>query len=616
MARMSSHGNGSTRAAWPLVIATLAAAACGSEKRPGVNSGSTDNTPPHTLPVGGEVVPDAGPQCVVMGTACDGQTPYRCAADGSRQYLAACAGDRPFCAPGIGCLACLPESVRSDPEHAETPQRCASDGSRWVDQAACDAAAGQRCSDGRCGDPCAVPDGVRPYLGCDYWATQTPNSQLYPGFPFAVALANPQSFEVTVQIRGGGLAATREETLAAGEVRAIELPWVQALVQFNPMNPGCSGLPGERCPGFAPARSVVARGGAYQIHATAPVAAYQFNPLTYERTTPDGRRVYSFTNDASLLLSQRSLTQRYVVLTAPNWTPAQAGVARITFGGFIAVTAITGETTSVTVRLPRAHGVDEADAQGVVQHDNLMPGDVAVIVGAGAGDLSGATVEASAPVAVFAGHDCTNVPQSRVACDHLEEQVLPLETLGRDYVIADLRDRPLGSLVRMVAPTEGTVVRFEPSTVSPPLRMRAGEVVELAATGALRVTATRPLLVAQFMLGQGPVAGALGDPAMVYEVPVQQFRDRYDVLVPDTYTANYFGLVVPRGAQVLLDDAPLAGEVERLGPWDVTHAPVTPGRHQLRTREGVPLGVKVYGTATFTSYMYPGGLDLRLLPPG
>ncbi|MFO0651394.1 MAG: IgGFc-binding protein [Polyangiales bacterium] len=600
-----------TRRATVLFFSLLISlAACGDKDRPAVNS-----APPSIFDAGYRYV-DAAPTCTAMGTLCDGQTPYRCV-DNARVAMEPCAGDRPFCAPGIGCLGCLPESLRCNPDRPEVPQRCATDGSRWIDQTACDASMGQRCTDGRCGDPCAVPDGVRPYLGCSYWATQTPNSQLYSRFPFAVALANPQSFEVSVRISGGALTDRTEATLAAGEVRAITLPWVQGLVQFNTSNPGCTGARGERCAAYPPGRSGVVQGGAYHIESTAPVAAYQFNPLTFQQMTPEGRAVFSFTNDASLLLSQRSLTQRYLVLTAPNWVPpVPAGTAPIAFGGFIAVTAITGETTSVTVRLPTRHGVSTADATGVIERGNLMPGDVALIVGDTSGDLSGAIVEASAPVAVYAGHDCTNVPQSRPACDHLEEQVLPIEALGRDYVIADLRDRRVGSVVRMVAPSNDTVVRFDPPSVSPSLQMRAGEVVEILATGSFRVVASKPILVAQFMMGQGSVATDTGDPAMVYEVPTQQFRDRYDVLVPDTYLANYFGVVAPRGTQVLLDGAPLGGMSETLGPWTILHAPVTPGRHQLRTREGVPLGVKVYGTATYTSYMYPGGLDLRLLPPG
>jgi hypothetical protein len=559
------------------------------------------------LDAGDGAQPDTGvaPDMTSTAPGCEGQTPYRSGPDGGRELLASCAGERPFCAPRTGdCLACLPGSARCDPERGEVPQRCAEDGSRWVDQPACAGSEGLRCSAGRCGDPCALADGERQYLGCDYWASATPNTQLYSGFPFAVALANPHAYAVTVRISGGALGEPRTEELRPGEARAVELPWVDALVQFSRSFQGCT-CTDVNCQPQETARSAVVRGGAYRIHATAPVAAYQFNPLTFEGRSPAGQCLDSYTNDASLLLSAAALTRRYVALTVPRHGSA---------GGFLAVVATAAGATSLTVRLPRNHGVAGAPS-GTVRHAGLQAGDVVVIAQSDWGDLSGAVVEATAPVAAFAGHDCAYVPTTRVACDHLEEQLLPLETLGREYVVADLRDRDLGSLVRMVAPFSDTIVTFEPTRIAQAQRLGAGQVFDAPARESFRIRSSRPLLVMQFMYGAGESSPDGGDPSMVQEVPVEQFRDRYDLFVPDTFTASFLGVVAPHGASVLLDGAPLAATLEPLGAWDVLHARVAPGRHELRTREGVPLGVKVYGTGTGASYMYPGGLDLRLLAP-
>ena len=356
------------------------------------------------------------------------------------------------------------------------------------------------------------------------------------------------------------------------------------------------------------------RGGAYQIHASAPVAAYQFNPLTYERMGAT-RRYQSYTNDASLLISQRALTQRYLAVTMPHWRVAVSPVDTTVLGGFLAVTAVAGETTSVTVRLPRGHGVSDATGD-MVRHDNLMPGDVALIVGDNDGDLSGAVIEASAPVAVFAGHDCTQVPQGRPACDHLEEQLFPMEALGRDYVVSALRDRDYPHVTRVVAAFDNTLVTLDPATLAPPVRLAAGEVLQIITDQSFRVTASRPIEVAQFMVGQGDSREVGGDPAMVLEVPTQQYRARYDFLVPDTYEHNFVDLIVPTGAHVLLDGMPYLGTPRALGPWSLVHGDIGAGAHRLSTMEGVPLGIKVSGTARYTSYMYPGGLDLQLLPPG
>jgi hypothetical protein len=600
------------------VFIWLLLSACGGKSRPPVNvldGGEPMDAAP--MIIGGTVV-DSSMRCTSMSINCDGTTPYTCTANGARSYMPTCPAARPFCAPGAGCVTCVPGAMRCSPNATDTPQRCNS-AQGWIDETVCNTSAGQRCSEGRCGDPCEAPDGARQYLGCNYWATATPNSQLYPGFEFAVVVANPNTYDVQVDITRGGESVAMH-SMRAGELHTFTLPWVDEAVMFDRRNPGCSGVREDPNCAFsnAPAHSTMVRNAAFRIRATAPVAAYQFNPLSFSTRSPDDREVYSFTNDASLLLSQRALTQRYLVLTAPNWTIRRDGEEVGTIGGFIAIAAVANETTSVTVQLPPGHGVSTA-INNQVHFDNMMPGDVAIVVGDGTGDLSGSIVEGSNPVAVFAGHDCTRVPQNRSACDHLEEQVLPIETLGRDYIVSALRDRNVGSLVRMVAPFDNTVVQFEPATISAPRRLRAREVLEIPVPGSMRISSSGPLLVEQFMLGLGELLEGErgeGDPAMVQEVPIQQFRDRYDFLVPMTYTRNFLGIVAPHGSRVLLDDVPAMGMIETLGPWDIHHVQVNAGRHQLRTAEGVSLGVKVYGTARYTSYMYPGGLDLRLLPPG
>ena len=50
-------------------------------------------------------------------------------------------------------------------------------------------------------------------------------------------------------------------------------------------------------------------------------------------------------------------------------------------------------------------------------------------------DFSGALLQSSGPIGVFVGHPCTFVPQDQWACDHLEEALLPSETLGNRYVL-------------------------------------------------------------------------------------------------------------------------------------------------------------------------------------
>jgi hypothetical protein len=462
-----------------------------------------------------------------------------------------------------------------------------------------------RCSDSALG---------RSYLGCDYWGATTANGQLDARFEYAIVVSNPQTYPVEATVEGGALPMPRALTLRPGEVQIVRLPWVPELVEFNPMLPGCRA--GERCAGNNPARSVLRARGAYHLHANGPVAAYQFNPLTFERAGG----YFSFTNDASLLLPQGVLTSRYIVSTMPNWrTPSPAGIF---LGGFVAIVGVTGESTTVTVRLSASISAGTgvmAAAAGTTQTYRLTPGDVVQLVGTGEGDLTGTTIEATNPVAVFVGHDCTNVPANRPACDHLEEQLLPNETWGRDYVVSALRDRgPMfPSVVRIVSQADNNQVTFDPPTVRAAANLRAGQVLEFATTASFRVAGTRALLVAQYMLGQGPAtagASGAGDPAMVFEVPAQQFRSSYDIYVPETYTSNFINVVAPAAGQITMDGMPLRGSMETVGPWAVYYLPIRAGAHHLQS--GTPFGIKVYGIAQYTSYMYPGGLDLQLITPG
>ncbi len=546
---------------------------------------------------------------------CSGNESYRCNEAGEITQRVRCEGATSACVAGMGCRVCTPNAGRCNPERAQQIQTCRADGAAWVDGATCDEDRGQTCSGGACADRCSGSATGRSYLGCDYWPTVTANSQLDAQFQFGVVLSNPQTYTVRANITGGGLTQPRTVTLAPGAVETVTLPWVNELIQFNPLNPGCRGTEIGGCPGATPARSVLRRNGAYHVQANGPIAAYQFNPLNFARTGG----YFSFTNDASLLLPQGVLTNRYTVSTWPNW---QANPT-VTAGGFIAIVGVAGESTSVTVRptaaIAAGNGV-QAIPRGGMGTFSLQPGDVVQLLGTGAGDLSGTTIESSAPVAVFVGHDCTNVPTNRPACDHLEEQLFPTETWGRDYFVSALRDRGLSnpSVVRIVSQRDGNQLTFDPPSVRQPATLNAGQVLELATTANFRVTGTGAFLVAQYMIGQGPAmlgGSGAGDPAMVFEVPTQQYRTSYDFLVPATYQSNFINIVAPQGAQLTMDDQPVRGSMENVSGYTIYTLPIVAGAHRIRS-QGQQFGIKVYGIAQYTSYMYPGGLDLALITPG
>ena len=86
--------------------------------------------------------------------------------------------------------------------------------------------------------------------------------------------------------------------------------------------------------------------------------------------------------------------------------------------------------------------------------------------------------------------------------------------------------------------------------------------------------------------------------------------------MPATYPQNFLNVVAPQGEAVLLDDQPLTATPQRVAGHDVYTLPIAAGAHRIRSPASAPFGIKVYGIAEYTSYMYPGGLDLQLITPG
>jgi hypothetical protein len=540
--------------------------------------------------------------CVPGRIYCAGTMAFRCDDQGAVIQQTSCGGATSTCVEGLGCRACTPNLAQCDRADPQRVVTCRADGSGFDPGATCNEANGESCQAGRCVSRCAESELGRSYLGCEYWPTVTPNSQLNPGFEFAVVISNPQTYAVRASFSGGALTAPRELTLAPGAIETVILPWVYELSQNTR---------GAAAPGMRPAaRSALRRGGAYRLRTNGPVAAYQFNPLTFSLPAS---RVFSYTNDASLLLPQGVLTRRYTVSTWPNWSRG--------FNGFVSIVGVTGESTEVVVRPAAAVSAGTgvtALSPGNAGTYTLQPGDVLQLVSTGPGDLTGTSIESSLPVAVYVGHDCSNVPLDRIACDHLEEQLFPNETWGRNYVVTGLRDRgaTTPAIVRIVSQVDGNALTFDPPVLAP-RTLRAGEVVELSTAQHFRVIGTRPFLVMQYMIGQGsedPMG--TGDPAMVTEVPVLQYRTQYDFFVPSTYPRNFINIVAPVGAQLALDGAPIPRSTEVVSGQDIYTIPIPAGPHRIRADGEQQFGIKVYGVATFTSYMYPGGLDLRILTPG
>jgi hypothetical protein len=554
-----------------------------------------------SVPIDGTV----GATCPTEGQRrCDGYSRLVCQ-EGEWVVEETCGA---VCHDQLGCIACFPLTGTCD---GNISHMCAEDGSGYVD-VECDPVQGAGCNfeSGVCDGPCAPQLLGRSYVGCEYYPTVTA-TEVDNNFNFAVAVSNTTSETADVTVDMGGLATPITFSVLPGSVQVQNLPWVAALKM-------CSSNGQLEC-GSTTVPAVVAVQGAYRLRSTRPVTVYQFNPLEY---VIGGGAQYAYVNDASLLMPANALTPNYVVATWPWWDTNIFGSQLWPQGspGLIAITA-TKDGTNVrltTTAATAAGGGAPAFPPGVGQTVTLNRGDVLEVMAYG-GDLTGSTVVADKPVQTIAGHYCTQIPFGVTACDHLEESMFPYETLATKYMATApaVPTIPTGKtyITRIVATEPATTLVYDPPQAASTFLASAGNFVEINTTADFQVTADHKVLVAQFMTGQD-AGGGTGDPAMALSVPIAQYRLDYLFHAPLNYEVNYVNVIAPTGSSITLDGAAVTGFTPTGSTgYGVARVQLGQGLDGNHTITGdMAFGISVYGYGQYTSYWYPGGLDLMAIP--
>lgn len=539
------------------------------------------------------------------------------------------------CAPGLGCVPCVPGEVRCV---GNDVTECRPDGSGYEVIETCDAANNLVCSNGECVGGCQAADEQPSNVGCEFWAVDLDQQDAFndpASAPWGVALSNAGDAEavVTIEINeappGEPLSLTTIETLtvAPGTLQARLLPTREL---------DCGAAPNSY---NAPGTCLSSR--AFRIQSTAPIVVYQYN--VFENT---------YSNDASLLLPSNALGNIYrvigwvaghpipvpigpmiidrsavtVVGTLPNTQVTVKPSWRIKGNPPIAATAAGG---SIVVELGPFDVLNLETDDGTFQDD---PKTVA--------DLSGTIVQASKPVAVFSSVETTSAPAGVVdiptypgwadetcCLDHLEEQMFPVESVGTKYVVTRSPIRSTGGYI------EPDVLRFmgvaEVANVTTNLpapfdsfTLQPGEVRTTWAQTDIVVTADKPVMVGQLLISQGYIDGPLtGDPALTVFPPTEQYRTEYVILTPGSWNSNHVVISAEVGSEVLLDGNPTTGCVVTLAgdidgkTYESRRCPVTEGVHGLTG--AAPFGVVAYGYGNAGSYAFAGGADVKKIyePP-
>ena len=476
---------------------------------------------------------------------------------------------------------------------------CSDDGTTWESKTGCGET--DTCRSGDCRNACELAEQTRSNIGCEFWAVDMPNHKTQ--LAFAVALSNPNAIHnVTVEIydaREGAEQLLLSETIGPLEARTIPLSGRSQIgdADIAGIYPGDVAIEG----------SDISVGGAFRINTSIPIVATQFSPLGGAE---------GLTTDASLLLPTHALFGEYLHITHG------AGYRKATL---VAVAVADGTEVNVTpkVALSGSEIIEPTDAGNTVtvnlnRYDYLQLEPDALEV-----DLSGAEVVASAPIAVFGGHGCASVPdKGTAACDHLEEQLLPVRTWGKQYVAARNPERGGETMLwKILAARDGTTVTFDPpTTIGASTVLNRGEVLEFLEMSDFVVQSDEPIAVMGYMLGcRATNLDCPGDPYMVTMIPVEQYQNNYVFLVDDSYDEDFAKLIRRKGSTVAVD---CFGEIPE-NRWstvgesgfEIAVVSLNPGEKDCTTGTNsahgdFPFGLVVSGQSNGASYAYPGGMSL------
>ncbi|MFC2129824.1 hypothetical protein ACFLSQ_00160 [Bacteroidota bacterium] len=209
-------------------------------------------------------------------------------------------------------------------------------------------------------------------------------------------------------------------------------------------------------------------------------------------------------------------------------------------------------------------------------------------------DLTGTLIKANKKIAVFSGHQCSYVPESIIACNHLVEQLPPVPSWGRHFYLGGFKSR-LRFTYRVLAHQNDTKVFENNDLVA---ELKAGEYFEKIDSRNLQLSATKPVLVAQYSHGLSD-GDSTGDPMMTLVSPTQQFLTSYRFATPVNGSWNhYINVVVPTNAinEIRLNGKMISSsDFEQIGisRYSLGQIKVPFGTHTIKG--SAPFGMYSYG---------------------
>ncbi|WP_018016108.1 choice-of-anchor A family protein [Teredinibacter turnerae] len=453
--------------------------------------------------------------------------------------------------------------------------------------------------------------------GTEFWLPFTSNFKMDDSLFYIYLAAGDSSAIANIEIAAMGV--SEQITLSAGEIKSFTVESEQVMAVG------------------AVQRHKVLVDQAIHITADEKISVYAVNQ---REATTDG-----FLALPNAVLGTSYIVGHYTTLASGNYSDTQVssygnGSARAPQVGIVATEDNTEVLIDATMDL--FSGAEEIHGKIHIQKGerfalNLDQGDVYYLEARGSkvADLTGTMVSSNKKIAVFGTHSCANVPQDAGACDHLVEQLPPIDSLGTEYFTAptygrgeiDSTDNSQsgspngGDVFRIIAPFGSTRIYIDGDYK---YLLNAQEFVEFIESSPQRIITSKPVLLIQYAVGDSMdsnnpsriLEATMADPFMVVVPPSAQYMKHYNVRTPDRdLVYNFINVVIPTNS---IDSFQMNAEFVEpsffspIGNSDFSYAQlsVQPGSHELMANE--PFGITVYGNDFYESYGYLGGMALSV----
>jgi hypothetical protein len=509
-------------------------------------------------------------------------------------------------------------------------------------------------TNGQCVPACDAASANKSSIGCDYYTIPADGWSNIPMNPsvaiegssdgscFAAFVTNNWGTPMTVSLDFAGttIDASTHAYIPQGSgtsityqpIPATGIPPGQMAIVFLAQYGTTAGMFKVLCPtGVSPAITTqdvglhgTGMGNAIHLTTSVPAVVYDIYPYG---------GALSYISSATLLLPTDVWDVNYVAVSASVGQPSTTDPSQ----GLPMDVEIVGMQDNTQVKIVPtaailAGGTVPASAANTVTTFTLNKGQLLQF--AQLADLSGSPIQASAPVGVWGGHYCMNLPAATTeACDAAHQQIPPVKAAGNEYVAVRYRTRtpPTEESVpwRIMGFVDGTTLTYDPPQTGAPPTLKVGQVVEFESTGPFDVKSqdvNHPFYLAAHMTGGG-LANGSGDPETVNVTPPAQYLEKYIFFTDPTYSDTNLVLVQGKDSTgvyqpVTLDciPAPLTGwqsigtsgyQYTRIDV-QVSGAPVGACNNGLHTMSSkAPFGITVWGFDQYVSYAYPAGASVK-----